>query len=280
MKSARYRTTNDLRYYHARAGAATRGTQLYSPPHARNQAHRRTDGRRRRARTQRRHPRRRQEPPATRGIEVLGIEDSFDGLIEAGPVARAQAERRRRHPAAGRHDSRHDEPRQSLRLSASTRRKESATTPTRVDRNLPPARPGRAGRDRRRRDAGDRPRVLQEGHSRRRRAQDDRQRHRRHGELLRIRHGGEFRHRRDRSPAHDGGGAPPRDGGGSDGPLCRMDRAARRRGGRRRRDSDSRNSVRPATSSRPGCASAKRGARDSASSWWQKGPRPSAGRCR
>ena len=45
----------------------------------------------------------------------------------------------------------------------------------------------------------------------RRRAQDDRQRHRRDHQHVRLRLRGELRHRGDRSPPRDGGSAPSRD---------------------------------------------------------------------
>ena len=48
---------------------------------------------------------------------------------------------------------------------------------------------------------------------------------------LRFRHRPQFRHRRHRPAAHDGRGAPARDGGRGDGPQRRLDRAARRLAG-------------------------------------------------
>ncbi len=102
-----------------------------------------------------------------------------------------------------------------------------------------------AGRHRRRRHAGDRASVLPEGHSRRRRAEDHRQRHRRHDELFRLRHGGVVRGRRDRSPAHDRRSAQAHHGRRGDGPLRRLDRAACRRRRRRRRHPDSGDPLRP-----------------------------------
>ena len=80
-----YRTrTNDLRSYHVPAARGNAGTQaiLSPPPCPRNQAHWRIDGRWRCARTQRRHPRRRQGRLQL-SHRSAGVEDSFDGLIEA-----------------------------------------------------------------------------------------------------------------------------------------------------------------------------------------------------
>ena len=113
-------------------------------------------------------------------------------------------------------------------------------------RDVPEDGARRARLHRRRRHAGHLLRVLQARHPAGLRAEDDRQRHRRHDELLRLRHRRQLRHRRDRPPAHDGRSAPTGDGGGGDGPLRRLDCAARRRGRRRRRDPDSRDSLRPA----------------------------------
>ena len=42
------------------------------------------------------------------GIECIGLEDSFDGLIEPDRSRVADAARRHRHPAPRRHDPRHD----------------------------------------------------------------------------------------------------------------------------------------------------------------------------
>ena len=47
-----------------------------------------------------------------------------------------------------------------------------------------------------------------------------------HHQLLRLRHRGQLRHRRHRSPAHHRRSAPSRDGRRGDGPLRRLDRAA------------------------------------------------------
>ena len=110
--------------------------------------------------------------------------------------------------------------------------------------DVPQAADRRHRRHRRRRHALHRARVQQEGHADHRRAQDDRQRHRRHDQLLRVRHGGRLRHRRHRPAAHDGAGPSAGDGRRGDGPLCRLDRALLGRGRRRRRDHGSRDSVR------------------------------------
>ena len=147
---------------------------------------------------------------ANAGIEVIGLEDSFDGLIypERSRVLTPQ-------DVTG-----------ILRLGGTILGTINRGNPF----AYPIVTPGRHVRllataciemfhemgldalvvHRRRRHAGDRARVLQEGHPARRRAEDDRQRHRRHDELFRLRHRGQLRHRRDRSPAHDRRSAPPR----------------------------------------------------------------------
>ncbi len=56
---------------------------------------------------------------ANAGIECVGLEDSFDGLIYPERSRVLTPARRNRHPAAWRHDPRHHQPRQSLRLSRS-----------------------------------------------------------------------------------------------------------------------------------------------------------------
>ena len=138
------------------------------------------------------------------GIEVLGIEDSFDGLIEPGRTRVARPK-----DVTG-----------ILRLGGTilgttnrgnpfaypVPRPRAKSTTRHGARELSQARPGRARRHRRRRHAQHRPRVLEAGHPDRRRPENDRQRHRRHGELLRVRHGRRFCDRRHRSPAH----APPK----------------------------------------------------------------------
>ena len=86
--------------------------------------------------------------------------------------------------------------------------------------------------------------------------EDDRQRHRRHDELLRLRHRGVVRGRRHRPAAHHRAVAPPDHGGGGDGPLRRLDRAARRHGRRRRRDPDPGDSLRPREGRRTASANA------------------------
>ncbi len=45
------------------------------------------------------------------GLEVLGIEDSFDGLIHEGRMLPADPERRHRHPPPRRHHPRHHQSR-------------------------------------------------------------------------------------------------------------------------------------------------------------------------
>ena len=101
--------------------------------------------------------------------------------------------------------------------------------------------------------------FCQARHPDRRRPEDHRQRHRRHHELFRLRHGRRVRHRRDRSPAHDGRSASPHHGRRGDGALRGLDCALRGRGRRRRRDPDSGDSVRPRRSSPSGFASATPG---------------------
>ncbi len=88
----------------------------------------------------------------------------------------------------------------------------------------------------------------------------------------------ELRHRCHRSAAHDGRSASPDHGRRGDGPLCRVDRAAQRRGRRRRRHPDSGDSVRPRRRSPSASATATRGARASASSSWPKARTPKDGK--
>ena len=103
-------------------------------------------------------------------------------------------------------------------------------------------------------------------HPARRRAQDDRQRHRRHDQLLRLRHRRGVRDRRHRSAAHDRRSAPPDHGRRGDGPLRRLDRAVRRRRRRRRRDPDPGDSVRPRHRRRAAARARRLGRQASASS--------------
>ncbi len=64
------------------------------------------------------------------GLEVIGLEDSFDGLLDSSADPAADAARRHRHPAARRHHPRHDQPRQPLRVSDRRRQAGRPTTPT------------------------------------------------------------------------------------------------------------------------------------------------------
>ena len=188
---------------------------------------RRADRRRRRAWSQRGHPCRRQGRHPTPASKCVGLEDSFDGLIETEPLAGVDATGRHRHPPSRRHDPRHHEPRQPVRLSGRDLRWRPRLFGSRR-RDVPPDGARRAGRDRRRRHARDRAPVRQAGPPGGRRPEDDRQRHRRHHELLRVRHRSRLRDRRHRSPAHDRRSAPPDHGRRGDGTLRRLDRACTR----------------------------------------------------
>ena len=210
------------------------------------------------------------------GMEVIGLEDSFDGLLDPSRT-RALTPR----DVTG-----------ILRLGGTilgtTNRGNPFDYPAdgpgghmdysdRVIETFARMQTRRAGGDRRRRHAGHRPPVLPEGDPGRRRAQDDRQRHRRHVELLRLRHRGGVRGRRHRPAAHHRAVAPAGDGGGSDGPLRRVDRAPCRHGRRRRRDPDPGDSLRPREGGRTDPRTRSPGARASASWWWPRAPRRSAG---
>ena len=213
------------------------------------------------------------------GIESVGHRRQLRRPARAGSLARADAARRHRHPAARRHDPRHAQHRQSVQLRGDDLRRRARIRRSR-HRDVPPAGPRRADRDRRRRHARDRARVLPARHADRRRPEDHRQRHRRHDQLFRIRHGGGLRHRCDRSAAHDGRSAQAHPGRRGDGPLCRLDCAVCRRRRRRRRDPDSGDSVRHRAWSRSGCASATTGAPSSASSSSPRARFRRAARCR
>ena len=54
------------------------------------------------------------------GIECMGLEDSFDGLIEPGRSRVPHTARRHRDPEARRHHSRHGQPRQPVRVPIET----------------------------------------------------------------------------------------------------------------------------------------------------------------
>ena len=226
-------------------------------------------------RAQRRHPRRRQGR-VQRRIEVVGLEDSFDGLLDPSRTRLLTPK-----DVTG-----------ILRLGGTilgtTNRGNPFEYP--VDalegqadysgprgRDVPQDGAGRAGRHRRRRHAADRASVLPEGHSRRRRAEDHRQRHLGHDQLFRLRHGRVVCGRCHRSAAHDGGSASTHHGRRGDGPLRRLDRAACRRRRRRRRHPDSGDSLRPRQGRRATSASARASARGSASSSWPKGAKPVGG---
>ena len=181
------------------------------------------------------------------GLEVIGLEDSFDGLLDSSRSPPPDAPGRHRHPPARRHHPRHDQPRQPVRVPDRRSRREGRLfRPGGRDLRQDGAR--RPGRDRRRRHPGDRAPVLPQGHSGRRGAQDHRQRHRRHDQLLRLRHRGVVRVRRHRPAAHHRRGASPHHGRGGDGALRRVDRPPCRHRRRRRRHPDSRRS--PTTSRR------------------------------
>ena len=158
------------------------------------------------------------------GIEVVGLEDSFDGLIEPNRSRVLTAKDVTGILRRGGTDPRHGQPRRPVRLSDRNLRREARLLDARRG-DVPPDGPRRAGRHRRRRHAGDRAQVLADGHPAGRRAEDDRQRHRRDDEHVRVRYRGRFRHRRHRSAAHDRGSAPPHHGRRGHGPLHRLDRA-------------------------------------------------------
>ena len=178
------------------------------------------------------------------GVQVIGLEDSFDGLIYPEKSRVAHAARRHGHPPARRHDPRHGQPRRSV-CGAHHHAGGDLQLRRSRDGDVPEDRPRCARLHRRRRNARDLVRVLQEGDPARRRPEDDRQRHRRDHQLFRLRHRGELRDRRDRSAAHDSRSASPRHGGGGDGPVRGLDCAARRRRRRRGRDPDAGDSLRP-----------------------------------
>ena len=112
----------------------------------------------------------------------------------------------------------------------------------------------RADRDRRRGHPRRRGQAARGGRRRRRRAQDHRQRPERHRSHLRVRHRGQHRDGSHRPAAHDGREPPPGPDRGGDGPARRLDRAARGHGGRRQRDPDPGEAVRPGPGLRVGGA--------------------------
>ena len=116
----------------------------------------------------------------------------------------------------------------------------SRTNPFKIDgrRRADPGEPQerrrrRAGRHRRRGHPRRRDQARRPRRQRRRRTEDDRQRPVRHRLHVRLRHGGQHRHRGDRPAAHHRRVAPPGARGRGDGPARRLDRAAL--GHRRRR---------------------------------------------
>ena len=105
----------------------------------------------------------------THGIEIVGIRNGWDGLME-GDVQALERDARAWHPRTRRHDPRHS--RQGSYVHgdgyASVRQDDRGERHRRHDR------------DRRRRHPQDGARALRRGPSRRRSAEDDRQRHSRH----------------------------------------------------------------------------------------------------
>ncbi len=65
---------------------------------------------------------------ANAGIECIGLEDSFDGLIFPERSRVLTTARRHRHPPPRRHDPRHDQSRQSVRVSRASRPRDQRTT--------------------------------------------------------------------------------------------------------------------------------------------------------
>ena len=63
------------------------------------------------------------------GIECIGLEDSFDGLLEPGRSRLLTPRDVTRHPAARRHDSRHRQPRQPVRRPDRDLRRPARATP-------------------------------------------------------------------------------------------------------------------------------------------------------
>ncbi len=139
-----------------RLSAVARRAKVDSPthPHATNQAHRRAHRRRRRTGAERRDPRRREIRLQWRHRGV-GHRRQLRRPHRAWPHAGAGAEGRHRHSAPGRHDSRHDQSRQPVRVSRLDQRREGRLLGSR-HRELPQVRPRRARRHRRGRHAGDR----------------------------------------------------------------------------------------------------------------------------
>ena len=171
------------------------------------------------------------------GIDVVGSEDGFEGLIQPGRLVNL-----------GRGSVRGILPRGGSILGCSTRANPFAYPVTRGEwaralgrhvrhrrRTPQAARNRRIGSGRRRRHDAPRARVHAARCARHRRAQDDRQRPIGHRLHVRFRHRAQHGDVGDRHAAHHCRVARPRDGGRGHGPIRRLDRAMRRHRRRRRR---------------------------------------------